>query len=86
MDIIKDSTERLGFELDVHWIQRGGENPVTYIQQFADRIKLIHLKDYRIKLDLSLLAGELSYEKIGAAFSSVDYVQHNGKPLSKSRN
>jgi hypothetical protein len=29
MDIIKDSTHRLGFELDVFWIQRGGENPVT---------------------------------------------------------
>jgi sugar phosphate isomerase/epimerase len=70
MEIIKDSTQRLGFELDVHWIQRGGENPVTYIQQFAGRIKLIHLKDYRIKLDLSLLTGELSYEKIGAVFSS----------------
>ncbi|HCK09705.1 MAG TPA: sugar phosphate isomerase [Candidatus Latescibacteria bacterium] len=68
MDIIKDSTERLGFELDVHWIQRGGENPITYIQQFAGRIKLIHLKDYRIKIDLSMLEGELTYEKIVAAF------------------
>jgi sugar phosphate isomerase/epimerase len=69
MDIIQERTERLGFELDVHWIQRGGENPVTYIRQFAGRIKLIHLKDYRIKLDLSMLAGELTYEKIVAAFA-----------------
>jgi sugar phosphate isomerase/epimerase len=69
MDIIRDSTERLGFELDVFWIQRGGENPVTYIQQFAGRIKLIHLKDYRIRLDLSALAGELSMEKFLAAFN-----------------
>jgi sugar phosphate isomerase/epimerase len=68
MDIIKESTERLGFELDVHWIQRGGENPVTYIQQFAGRIKLIHLKDYRIRLDLSALEGEFSAEKFFAAF------------------
>jgi len=69
MDIIKDSTTRLGFELDVFWIQRGGENPVDYIKQFEGRIKLIHLKDYRIKLDLTLLEGELSYEKIVAAFN-----------------
>ncbi len=68
MDIIKDSTRRLGFELDVHWIQRGGENPVTYIQQFAGRIKLIHLKDYRIKFDTSVLDGEMSMEKFFAAF------------------
>lgn len=55
MDIIKDCTKHIGFELDVYWIQRGGENPVRYIQQFAGRIKLLHLKDYRIKLDASAL-------------------------------
>ncbi len=70
MDIIRDSTERLGFELDVFWIQRGGENPVTYIRQFAGRIKLIHLKDYRIKLDLNALAGEITLEKVVNAFNS----------------
>jgi sugar phosphate isomerase/epimerase len=68
MDIIRDSTQSLGLELDVHWIQYGGENPVTYIQQCAGRIKLIHLKDYRIKFDLSALAGEMSMEKFRAAF------------------
>ena len=57
MDIIKESTTRLGFELDVYWIQYGGENPVSYIKQYAGRVKLLHLKDYRIKLDLSPLAG-----------------------------
>lgn len=69
MDIIKDSTRRLGFELDVHWIQRGGENPVKYIQQFAGRIKLIHLKDYRIKFDTSVLSGEFTRDKFTTAFA-----------------
>ena len=69
MDIIRENTTRLGFELDIHWIQRAGENPVTYIQRFAGRIKLIHLKDYRIKFDSAALAGELSLEKIVAAFT-----------------
>ena len=68
MDIIRDSTQRLGLELDVHWIQYGGENPVRYIRQCAGRIKLIHLKDYRIKFDLSTLAGEMNMEKFRAAF------------------
>ena len=71
LDIIKDSTKRLGFELDVHWIQRGGENPVSYIKQFAGRIKLIHLKDYRIKLDLSALEGEFSFDKFRAARANI---------------
>lgn len=71
LDIIKDSTKRLGFELDVHWIQRGGENPVSYIKQFAGRIKLIHLKDYRVKLDLSELEGGFSIDKFRAARANI---------------
>lgn len=48
LDLIKNNTTRLGFELDVHWIQRAGENPVEIIKQYKDRISLVHLKDYRI--------------------------------------
>ncbi|OXS79054.1 sugar phosphate isomerase/epimerase family protein [Domibacillus enclensis] len=48
LDIIKNNTTRLGFELDVHWIQRGGANPVDIIRQYAGRVSLLHLKDYRI--------------------------------------
>lgn len=48
LDIMKNSTSKLGFELDVHWIQRGGENPVEIIKKYAGRISLLHLKDYRI--------------------------------------
>ncbi|MEH7547682.1 MULTISPECIES: sugar phosphate isomerase/epimerase family protein [Bacillaceae] len=48
LDIMKDNTSKLGFELDVHWVQRGGENPINVINRFAGRVSLIHLKDYRI--------------------------------------
>lgn len=48
LDIMKDNTSKLGFELDVHWAQRGGENPIKVINRFAGRVSLIHLKDYRI--------------------------------------
>ena len=48
MDIIKENTTRLGFELDIHWIHRGGVDPVKFINQYAGRIRLLHLKDYRI--------------------------------------
>jgi sugar phosphate isomerase/epimerase len=56
LDIIKDNTSRIGFELDVHWIHRGGENPIAMIKKYAGRIALLHLKDYRIgALDTSAL-------------------------------
>ncbi|WP_117168064.1 sugar phosphate isomerase/epimerase family protein [Paraliobacillus sediminis] len=48
LDLIKNNTTRLGFELDVHWIQRAGVNPVEFIKKYKDRISLLHLKDYRI--------------------------------------
>jgi len=48
LDIIRDNTRHLGFELDIHWIQRGGMDPVTVINRYANRIRLLHLKDYRI--------------------------------------
>ena len=48
MDIIKENTSRLGFELDIHWIHRGGVDPIKFINQYAGRIRLLHLKDYRI--------------------------------------
>ena len=48
LDIIKDNTKYMGFELDTHWIHRGGENPVEFIKKYAGRIRLLHLKDYRV--------------------------------------
>ena len=32
----------------MHWVQRGGANPIDLIEQYADRTELIHLKDYRV--------------------------------------
>lgn len=48
LDIIRDEAPLLGFELDVHWIYRGGLNPVDVIKDYAGKVELIHLKDYRI--------------------------------------
>lgn len=48
LDIIRDNTTKLGFEIDVHWVQRGGENPAEYIKTFKNRLELLHLKDYKI--------------------------------------
>ncbi|MEH6908233.1 sugar phosphate isomerase/epimerase family protein [Neobacillus drentensis] len=54
LDIIKNNTTKLGFELDVHWIQRAGVNPVEFVKGYTGRISLLHLKDYRIgQMDLS---------------------------------
>lgn len=57
LDMMKEETSKLGFELDVHWIHRGGVNPVDVINRFEGRISLLHLKDYRIgQIDMAALA------------------------------
>lgn len=70
MDIIRENTKRLGFELDVHWIQRGGENPVAYIRKFAGRIRLLHLKDYRIG-NITMPDGKFDPEIFSKAFANI---------------
>ncbi|OON99189.1 MAG: sugar phosphate isomerase [Epulopiscium sp. Nele67-Bin004] len=48
LDLIKENTSKLGFEIDVFWVQRGGENPVKIIREYKGRVDLVHLKDYQI--------------------------------------
>ena len=48
LDILKDNGENYGFELDIHWLQRGGFNPVKVIESYDGRVRLLHLKDYRV--------------------------------------
>lgn len=48
LDIIAEEAPDLGFELDIHWIQRGGANPVEILNRYKGRVELVHLKDYRV--------------------------------------
>ncbi|HET7723492.1 MAG TPA: sugar phosphate isomerase/epimerase [Propionibacteriaceae bacterium] len=47
-DIVRRVSPSLHFEIDVHWVQRGGKNPVDVLRDFAGQVELVHLKDYRI--------------------------------------
>lgn len=60
----------MGFELDIHWIHRGGENPVTFIRKYNGRIRLLHLKDYRIG-EVKMPEGPFDVKKFMAAFHGV---------------
>jgi sugar phosphate isomerase/epimerase len=50
LDLIRAEAPDLKFELDVHWIQRGGMDPVTVLKRYAGVVDLVHLKDYRIAI------------------------------------
>jgi sugar phosphate isomerase/epimerase len=67
LDIIAENSPAMGLELDVHWVQRGGLDPVRTIDKYAGRTAMIHLKDYRIG-ELSPAAFEFLRQGDVAAF------------------
>ena len=48
LDIINENSPAMGMEIDVHWVQRGGLDPVRTLEKYAGRTAMVHLKDYRI--------------------------------------
>ena len=48
LDIIAENSPAMGMEIDVHWVQRGGLDPVRTLEKYAGRTAMVHLKDYRI--------------------------------------
>lgn len=52
LELLVENTDPrfIGFELDTHWVQRGGQDPAKWIRKLAGRVDLLHLKDYRIQL------------------------------------
>jgi len=48
LDLIVEASPTMGLEIDVHWVQRGGLDPVRTLQKYAGNTAMVHLKDYRI--------------------------------------
>lgn len=45
LDSLLAAVPELGAELDTCWLYSGGVDPVAYLQKYADRAPVIHLKD-----------------------------------------
>ncbi|MFN8256049.1 MAG: sugar phosphate isomerase/epimerase [Bacteroidales bacterium] len=43
--IANTNPEKVIFEMDVYWTTVGGQDPVAYLKKYANRIKLLHIKD-----------------------------------------
>lgn len=49
LDALLTRAPQLDCELDVAWTHAGGADPVAYLQEYAPRVPLVHLKDVRRK-------------------------------------
>jgi len=62
LDLIKNNTTKLGFEIDVHWVARAGIEPISLMKQYAGRMALLHLKDFRVgSVDLAGVTDRAGY-------------------------
>jgi len=59
MDRLIEEVPDMLITLDIFWVQAGGANPLTYIKNLQGRMKVIHLKDYRI------FGGKRQFAEIG---------------------
>lgn len=47
-DIVRRVAPSLLFEVDLHWVQRGGMAPLDMLEAYTGACKLIHVKDFRV--------------------------------------
>ena len=59
--VLRNST--VGLCLDTGHITCGGGDPVGIVDEFADRIDIVHAKDARLELTAKLLTGELTWSQ-----------------------
>lgn len=45
LDLIMQGSDDFALELDIAWVQVGGEDPLEWIAKYADRIAAAHIKD-----------------------------------------
>ena len=70
-DYLAESLPDAGFTLDTFWVQAGGADPAQWLNKFAGRVDVIHIKDYVIvegeRRMAEVFEGNLNWESIFAA-------------------
>lgn len=71
MEIILENTtpEQFGLLIDVHWLVAAGVSPTSFMRRHADRINVIHLKDFaldseRNRIYAAVGEGNMDFEEI----------------------
>ena len=47
-DVVRRVAPSMAFEVDLHWVQRGGMAPLDMLAAYAGVCRLIHVKDFRM--------------------------------------
>lgn len=68
------------FEMDVYWTVIGQNDPVEYMKKYADRIKLLHIKDRAILGQSGFMNFEMIFKQANENKIKEFYVELEGMP------
>lgn len=66
-------------EVDTHWVARAGLNPIEYLEQLGERVKLIHIKDMQIDDE-----GNKDFAAVGEGIMDIKGILGKAEELSIS--
>ncbi len=72
LDLLLGEIPGMAFEADTCWIQQGGEDVIGYMQKYADRIPLLHVKDVTADGQITELGNGVVDFKAVADFAKVN--------------
>ncbi len=58
--LLANTTSDVVYEMDVYWVKAGGQDPVAYLNKYAGRFPVLHIKDDDIIGD----SGKIDFEPI----------------------
>jgi sugar phosphate isomerase/epimerase len=67
--IANTDPDKVFFQMDVYWITIGGQDPVAYLKKYADRFKVLHIKDEYVVGE----SGKINYKAIFKQFYKNGY-------------
>ena len=73
------------FEMDVYWTVIGQNDPVEYMKKYADRIKLLHIKDRAILGQSGFMNFEMIFKQADENKIKEFYVELEGMPDGRSQ-
>lgn len=81
-DIVRRVAPDVHFEVDLHWVMRGGMDPLEMLEEYSGVCKLIHVKDFRVvplPEDAMGLLGEGKMEEFFAKFLNLSQFAEVGQ-------
>ena len=73
------------FEMDVYWTVIGQNDPVEYMKKYADRIKLLHIKDRAILGQSGFMNFEMIFKQANENKIKESYVELESMPDGRSQ-